>query len=91
VIEDARVRAQAQEVLVAVEPTGCYFENIACHLLESNYGMTPLNSFAVKQNIARRMMQQEKTDKIDVVAIGDVVYRGEGHFPVVNYHLRIDC
>jgi len=37
-----------------------------------------INSYAVSQNRKQQMMRREKTDPIDVAAIGDLLRRGEG-------------
>lgn len=77
-IEEARGRTQAQVVLVGMEPTSHYFENLARHLLERAQPVTLINSFSVKQNREQQLMRREKTDQIDVAAIGDLLRRGEG-------------
>lgn len=77
-IEEAKAATQAQVVLVGMEPTGHYFENLARHLLECSWPVTLVNSYAVKQNRAQQMMRREKTDPIDCAAIGDLLRRGEG-------------
>jgi transposase len=77
-IEQAKTRTQAQVVLVGLEPTSHYFENLARHLLERPQPVTLINSFAVKQNREQQLMRREKTDQIDVAAIGDLLRRGEG-------------
>ncbi|MBF8285718.1 MAG: DEDD Tnp IS110 protein [Anaerolineales bacterium] len=77
-IEHARVRTQAQVVLVGMEPTSHYFENLARHRLERPQPVKLINSFAVKQNREQQLMRREKTDQIDVAAIGDLLRRGEG-------------
>ncbi len=76
---------------MGMEPTGHYFENIARALLKANDDVTLLNSFAVKQNRAQHMMQPEKTDEIDVAAIGDLLCRGEGssYRPAEGLYLRL--
>jgi transposase len=77
-IEQARVKTSAQVVLIGMEPTSHYFENLARHLLNRALPVTLVNSFAVKQNREQRLMRREKTDEIDVAAIGDLLRRGEG-------------
>lgn len=77
-IDAARAQVKAQLVLVGMEPTGHYFENLAWHFLQHAQPVTLLNSYAVKQNRQQQMMQHEKTDEIDVAAIGDLLRRGEG-------------
>jgi transposase len=78
VIEQAKVQTNAQVVLIGMEPTSHYFENLARHLLKRSLPVTLINSFAVKQNREQRLMRREKTDEIDVAAIGDLLRRGEG-------------
>ena len=77
-IDKAIVQTQAAVVLVGMEPTSHYFENLARHLDERPQPVTLINSYAVSQNRKQQMMRREKTDPIDVAAIGDLLRRGEG-------------
>lgn len=77
-ITRAKTDTHAQVVLVGMEPTSHYFENLAQHLLQQGQPVTLSNSFAVKQNREQQLMRREKTDQIDVAAIGDLLRRGEG-------------
>ena len=77
-IDQAKARTNAQLVLVGMEPTSHYFENLARHLLQGSQPVTLINSYAVKQNREQQLMRREKTDEIDVAAIGDLLRRGEG-------------
>ena len=77
-IDAARLQVQAQVVLVGMEPTSHYFENLARHLLEHSQPVKLINSYSVKQNREQQLMRREKTDQIDVAAIGDLLRRGEG-------------
>lgn len=77
-INEAMVRTKAQVVLVGMEPTGHYFENLARHLHQRPQPVTLINSFAVSRNREQQMMRREKDDEIDVAAIGDLLRRGEG-------------
>jgi transposase len=77
-IDDAVARVRAQVVLVGMEPTGHYFENLARHLHRRPQPVTLINSFAVSRNREQQMMRREKDDEIDVAAIGDLLRRGEG-------------
>jgi transposase len=90
-VETAKARTKAHLVWVGMEPTSHYFENLARHLLDRGYPVTLLNSFAVKQNREQQMMQREKTDPIDVAAIGDLLRRGEGtpYRPLKGLYLRL--
>ena len=77
-IDQTKVEIQAQVILVGMEPTSHYFENLARHLLQRSQPVTLINSFAVKQNRDQQLMHHEKTDEIDSAAIGDLLRRGEG-------------
>jgi transposase len=90
-VEEARERSNAQVVLVGMEPTGHYFENLARALLADGQSVTLVNSYAVKENRSQQMMAREKTDEIDAAAIGDLLRRGEGHpfRPVDGVYLQL--
>lgn len=90
-VEEARERSKAQVVLVGMEPTGHYFENLARTLLANGQSVTLVNSYAVKENRSQQMMAREKTDEIDAAAIGDLLRRGEGHQfrPVEGVYLQL--
>jgi transposase len=77
-VEAAIATNGAQVVLVGMEPTGHYSENLARHLQATGQKVTLVNSFAVKENRRQQMMAHEKDDEIDVAAIGDLLRRGEG-------------
>jgi len=77
-IDAAVAHTHAQIVLLGMEPSSHYFENLARHLLARPQPVTLINSFAVKQNRDQQMMQREKDDEIDTAAIGDLLRRGEG-------------
>jgi len=77
-IEQAQADTQARVVLVGMEPTSHYFENLAQHLLHRSQPVRLINSYSVKQNREQQLMRREKTDQIDVAAIGDLLRRGEG-------------
>ena len=90
-IEQAKSRTQAQVVLIGMEPTSHYFENLARHLLQRYPLVKLVNSFAVKQNREQQLMRREKTDQIDVAAIGDLLRRGEGtlYKPATGLYLQL--
>ena len=90
-IDQAKAETQAQVVLVGMEPTSHYFENLARHLLQRPQPVTLLNSFAVKQNRDQQLMHHEKTDEIDCAAIGDLLRRGEGtpYKPAQGIYLQL--
>jgi transposase len=76
--DEAIARTKAQIVLMGMEPTGHYFENLARHLLGRHQPVTLVNSYSVKLNRSQQMMNYEKTDDIDTASIGDLLRRGEG-------------
>jgi transposase len=90
-IDTAVARAEAQTILIGMEPTGHYYENLARHLHASGYSVTMINSYAVKENRRQHMMAREKNDEIDAAAIGDLLRRGEGtpYRPLAGIYLQL--
>jgi transposase len=90
-INQAKSHTQAQIVLVGMEPTSHYFENLARNLLKQSQPVKLINSFSVKQNREQQLMRREKTDQIDVAAIGDLLRRGEGtpYKPPAGIYLQL--
>ena len=90
-IEAAASRTRAKVVLTGMEPTGHYFENLARQLQARPQPVTLINSYAVKQNRSQQMMRREKTDEIDVAAVGDLLRRGEGtpYRPASGLYLQL--
>ncbi len=78
VIDETAARIGAEVVLIGMEPTGHYFENIARHLHARYAHVYLINSLAVKENRGQKLMHREKTDEEDAAAIGDLLCRGEG-------------
>jgi transposase len=90
-IDEAVAGTKAQVVLVGMEPTGHYFENLARHLHQRPQPVTLINSFAVSRNREQQMMRREKDDEIDVAAVGDLLRRGEGTLfqPISGLYLEM--
>ena len=90
-IDQAKAETQAQVVLLGMEPTSHYFENLARHLRQSSQPVTLINSFAVKKNRDQQLMHREKTDPIDCGAISDLLRRGEGtlYKPATGVYLQL--
>jgi len=90
-IDAAQEHTKARLVLVGMEPTSHYFENLARHLLARSQPVKLINSFSVKQNREQQLMRREKTDQIDVAAIGDLLRRGEGtpYKPPTSIYLQL--
>ena len=91
VIDETAARIGAQVVLIGMEPTGHYFENIARHLHARYQHVYLINSLAVKENRSQKMMHHEKTDEEDAATIGDLLCRGEGtpYRPVEGIYLEM--
>lgn len=90
-IDQTVAQTRAQVVWTGMEPTGHYFENLARHLRERPQPVRLINSFAVKHNRDQQMMRHEKTDEIDVAAVGDLLRRGEGtlYRPAAGVYLHL--
>lgn len=90
-IDEATTRTEAKLVLVGMEPTGHYFQNLARQLQQQHRPVTLINSYAVSQNRAQQMMRRQKNDPIDAAAIGDLLRRGEGtpFRPVTGLYLEL--
>jgi transposase len=91
VIDETAARIGAQVVLIGMEPTGHYFENIARHLRARYQHVYLINSLAVKENRSQKMMHHQKTDEEDAATIGDLLGRGEGtpYRPVKGVYLEM--
>jgi transposase len=91
VIDETAARMGAEVVLIGMEPTGHYFENIARHLHARYEHVYLINSLAVKENRGQKMMHHEKTDEEDAATIGDLLCRGEGtpYRPVEGIYLEM--
>jgi transposase len=76
-IDRAVDETESQLLLIGMEPTGHYFENLAFHLSQRYEHVRLVNSFAVKMNREQKMLQRQKTDEIDLASIGDLVLRNE--------------
>ncbi len=90
-IDEAVLRTRTQLVLLGMEPTSHYFENLARHLLQRPQPVKLINSFAVSKNRDQHMMHREKSDEIDAAAIGDLLRRGEGtpYRPPTGVYLQL--
>ncbi len=81
----------AQLILIGMEPTGHYYQNLARHLRTDGYSVTIVNSLAVKENRDQQMMSREKSDEIDAASIGDLLQRGHGspYHPPTDVYLQL--
>jgi len=91
VIDQAVAQADAEVLLIGMEPTGHYFENLARHLLPRYPHVRLVNSYAVKQNRNQKMLRAQKDDEIDLAAIGDLLLRNESFpcQPLTEDYLRL--
>ena len=80
-----------QLILIGMEPTGHYYQNLARHFHTDGYCVTIINSLAVKQNRDQQMMSREKSDEIDAASIGDLLQRGHGslYHPPTDVYLQL--
>jgi transposase len=90
-IDETAARIGAEVMLIGMEPTGHYFENIARHLQARYEHVYLINSLATKENRAQKMMHREKTDEEDAASVGDLLCRGEGtpYQPVEGIYLEM--
>jgi transposase len=77
VIEQAVTEHDIHVLFLGMEPTGHYYENLAQHLCERYAHLRLVNSYAVKETRKQSMLRTEKTDDIDLAAIGDLVLRNK--------------
>lgn len=91
VIDTTLEETEAQVLLIGMEPTSHYFENLAQHLQERYPLVRMVNGSAVQQNRGQRMLRAEKSDEIDLCSIGDLVLRNEcfPYRPLRGHHLRL--
>ena len=90
-IDQVVVQADAKVLLIGMEPTGHYFENLARHLLDRYPHVRLVNSYAVKHNRSQKMLRAQKDDEIDLAAIGDLLLRNESFpfQPLTGDYLRL--
>jgi transposase len=91
VIDQAIVQVGAEVLLIGMEPTGHYFQNLARRLLDRYPHVRLVNSYAVKQNRNQKMLRAQKDDEIDLAAIGDLLLRNESFpfQPLTGDYLRL--
>ena len=91
VIEGTVAEHDIQVLFIGMEPTGHYFENLARHLKERYAHLRLVNSYAVKENRKQSMLRTEKTDEIDLGAIGELVLRNKcfPYQPLEGEHLHL--
>jgi transposase len=91
VIDDVVGEHSVQVLFIGMEPTGHYFENLARHLGKRYPHLCLVNSYAVKENRKQSMLRTEKTDDIDLGAIGELVLRNKcfPYQPLSEDHLHL--
>ncbi len=65
-------RIQAQRILIGLEPTGSYYENLYFSLVGMGYNVLLVNPYSVSLE-RRKNLNWCKTDEIDLCAIGQVL------------------
>ena len=90
-VDEVVCQHHIQVLFIGMEPTGHYFENLARHLGKRYSHLRLVNSYAVKENRNQSMLRTEKTDDIDLAAIGDLTMRNKcfPHQPLTEDHLRL--
>lgn len=90
-IDEVVCQYQIQVLFIGMEPTGHYFENLARHLDRRYPHLRLVNSYAVKENRNQSMLRTEKTDDIDLAAIGDLTLRNKcfPYRPLTEEHLHL--
>jgi transposase len=63
-------------VIVGMEPTGHYWLNLACWLLEQRFEVVTVNPYHVKSNKENRDNSPTKSDLKDALVIADMVKNG---------------
>ena len=91
VIEQTVLEHELRVLFIGMEPTGHYFENLARHLGRRYPHLRLVNSYAVKENRKQSMLRTEKTDDIDLGAIGELVLRNKcfPYQPLSEEHLHL--
>jgi transposase len=91
VIDQTMAAHHIRVLWVGMEPTGHYFQNLARHLQKRYAHVRLVNSYAVKEDRNQSMLRTEKTDDIDLGAIGDLVLRNRcfPYQPLEGEHLRL--
>lgn len=91
VIDQTVAEYDIQVLFIGMEPTGHYFENLARHLGKRYPHLRLVNSYAVKENRNQSMLRTEKTDDIDLGAIGELTLRNKcfPYQPLSEDHLHL--
>jgi transposase len=91
VVDSMVAEHDIQVLFVGMEPTGHYYENLARHLSKRYPHLRLVNSYAVKETRKQSMLRTEKTDDIDLGAIGDLVLRNKcfPYQPLEGDHLSL--
>jgi transposase len=75
-------RAKCQRVLIAMEPSGIYWQALYEHLRACGYSVCLVNTQAVANNRKTFQSGQSKTDPKDAYAVYDLLQQGKFFLPV---------
>jgi transposase len=91
VIDHAVLEHDIRVLFIGMEPTGHYFENLARHLNKRYAHLRLVNSYAVKENRNQSMLGTQKTDEVDLGAIGELVLRNKcfPYQPLEGDHVQL--
>ena len=90
-VRKAAVDINAFKIIVGLEPTGHYAENLVAYLLEQGFDVRQVNSFAVSRE-REAGLTWSKTDEIDLCAIGQLIINGKssplGHTEAIYDNMK---
>jgi transposase len=75
-IKNIQAQHSLDNIIIGMEPTGHYWLNLACWLVEKKIETVVVNPYSVKQNKENRDNSQTKNDIKDALVIADMVKNG---------------
>jgi transposase len=90
-VQKAAGQVEAERILLGIEPTGHYVENLVQEMLMRNYEVRQINPLAVRCE-REAGLTWCKTDELDLCAMGQLLLNGKGRMAgrttAVYYNLR---
>lgn len=78
IVERVKKKHQLKEVVVGIETTGHYYEDLVRHFKSSGYHIRIINS-ATTANERKTMLNRSKTDRLDLITIVQTIINGRGN------------
>lgn len=78
IVERVKKEYKLSEVVVGVETTGHYYEDLVRHFKQCGYHIRIINS-ATTANERKTMLNSSKTDRLDLITIAQTVIHGRGN------------